>query len=271
MLLETVSTGSDHGPREVDVFGVRGVFDEAAGRRVTQRILDLAGQGRRAFVIDLAGADDVDSSALTPVLTACARLEPDGGRISVVMDSRLTVFGAPGREALYDVAVTREDGRADPPAVATRITTSRGLRYGADGSRGAKAETPRPASPNEGGFMATTATTRRKMVPAAKTRAETSSLEYVERALEDLEHARQQATREVRADIDDAAERLRHAVGDLGDRVQEQLSEFEHMLDRAGNDLRRELARRAIRAQRTPEALTELAREVRKRKAELAA
>jgi uncharacterized protein YicC (UPF0701 family) len=119
--------------------------------------------------------------------------------------------------------------------------------------------------------MATTATARSRKAPAPKTHAETSSLEYVERALEDLDHARQQATREVRADIDGAADRLRQAVGDLRDGVQEQLSAFEQTLDRAGDDMRRELARRAIRAQRTPEALTELAREVRKRKAELAA
>jgi hypothetical protein len=79
---------------------------------VAQRILDLTRYGRRAFVIDLAGADDVDPNARMPVFTVCAQLEPDGGRISVVMDSRLAVFAASGREALYDVAVTREDAVA---------------------------------------------------------------------------------------------------------------------------------------------------------------
>jgi len=112
MLLESVSTGNQDGAHEVDVFAVRGVFDEPAGRRVAQRIHDLARQGRHAFVIDLAGADDVDPSALAPVFSVCAELEPDGGRISVVMDSRLAVFGASGREALYDVAVTRQDAVA---------------------------------------------------------------------------------------------------------------------------------------------------------------
>jgi hypothetical protein len=112
MLLESVAAGNDDGAHDVDVFGVRGVFDEAAGTRVAQRIHDLARQGRHAFVIDLASADDVDPSALTPVFSVCAELEPDGGRISVVMDSRLAVFEASGREALYDVAVTRQDAVA---------------------------------------------------------------------------------------------------------------------------------------------------------------
>ena len=112
MLLESVSTGNDDGAREVDVFAVRGVFYEAAGSRVAQRIHDLARQGRHAFVIDLATADDVDPSALTPVFSECAELEADSGRISVVMDSRLAVFVASGREALYDIAVTRQDAVA---------------------------------------------------------------------------------------------------------------------------------------------------------------
>jgi hypothetical protein len=109
MVLESVT---DRGTREVDVLAVRGRFDEAAGTCVAERILDLAEQGRQAFVLDLAAADDVDSEALKPVFGACARLEPGGGRVSVVMDSRMAVFGAVGREALHDIAVTREDAVA---------------------------------------------------------------------------------------------------------------------------------------------------------------
>ena len=112
MVIESVCTGADHDAREVDVFNFRGAFDEPAARRVAERILDLAGRGRRAFVIDLEGADDVEPRALTRIFSTCAQLEPDGGRISVVMDARLTVFGVEGREALYDVAVTRDDAVA---------------------------------------------------------------------------------------------------------------------------------------------------------------
>jgi hypothetical protein len=124
----------------------------------------------------------------------------------------------------------------------------------------------------KGAEMATaTTTTARTAKSVAPKAPEPTTLEYVQYALEDLDKARLRATHEVRAGIDEATERLRGALDDLRGRADDQMVEFEHTLERAGEDMRRELARRAIRAQRSPEALTELGREVRRRRAELTA
>jgi uncharacterized protein YicC (UPF0701 family) len=87
-----------------------------------------------------------------------------------------------------------------------------------------------------------------------------SSVDYLADALDDLGKARDQGGKELRSTIDDAMERIRRAREDMGSR------DWQHMLDDAAEDARRELGRMAIRAQRTPQALTELSREVRKRR-----
>lgn len=107
---------------------------------------------------------------------------------------------------------------------------------------------------------------------AATKKAKTpSTLDYVHQALEDLDKARHRATEEVRENIDRAVERLRESVKDARSRASEQSDEFEEALAKADETARRELGRMAIRAQRTEAALSEMTREIRARKAELAA
>ena len=93
--------------------------------------------------------------------------------------------------------------------------------------------------------------------------AEPGTLDYLQRALEDLNRARGHAQRDAQSGIDDATERIRAAVEDVRKRVREEADELQTRLDHASDEARLELGRAVIRAQRTPEALTELTREIR--------
>ena len=64
-------------------------------------------------------------------------------------------------------------------------------------------------------------------------------------------------------------ERVREAAKELGSRGQDQVGEWQKSLDAAADDALRELGRMTIRAQRSPEALTELSAEIRKRRGQL--
>jgi hypothetical protein len=108
-------------------------------------------------------------------------------------------------------------------------------------------------------------TTATKQAPARKP-VEKSSVDYLQQALEDLALARGRAQHEVRAGIDAAAERIREAREQLRARAQEQADDLQARLDHASDDALREFGRAAIRAQRTPEALTEMQTEIRARK-----
>lgn len=99
--------------------------------------------------------------------------------------------------------------------------------------------------------------------------AEPGTLDYLQRALEDLNRAREHAQRDTRSGIDDATERIRAAVEDVRKRVSEEADELQTWLDHASDEARLELGRAVIRAQRTPEALSELAREIRRAKDDL--
>ena len=103
--------------------------------------------------------------------------------------------------------------------------------------------------------------------PAA--RKQPSSLDYVQQALKDLDKARGRATDEVRHTVDTAIERLRKASSEMRSRAGDEAADFEERLEHASEEVRRDLGRRAIAAQQTPEALTELAGAIRKRKTEL--
>ena len=106
----------------------------------------------------------------------------------------------------------------------------------------------------------------------ARTRAkvaEPGALDYLQRALEDLNSAREHVQKEARASIDDAIERIRAAVDDARRHLRDDAGDLQSRLDRASDEARLELGRVVIRAQRTPEALTELAREIRHAKAQL--
>jgi hypothetical protein len=102
--------------------------------------------------------------------------------------------------------------------------------------------------------------------PARAKAAEPGTLDFLQRALEDLVKAREHAQRDAQTGIDDATERIRAAVEDVRDRLREEADELQARLERASDEARLELARAVIRAQRTPDALTELAREIRRAK-----
>lgn len=104
-----------------------------------------------------------------------------------------------------------------------------------------------------------------KKVPAPKP-AEKSSLDYLQHALDDLAHAREQAQLEARGGIDAAVERIQKVRKDLGARARDEAEEMQIRLEHASDDALREFGHAAIRAQRTPEALTEMQTEIRARK-----
>jgi hypothetical protein len=62
--------------------------------------------------VDLSTAEAVDPSAMTPLVRICVDLESSGVRVSVVLDSALAIFAVDGRDAFFDVAVTRQDAVA---------------------------------------------------------------------------------------------------------------------------------------------------------------
>jgi ABC-type transporter Mla subunit MlaD len=106
------------------------------------------------------------------------------------------------------------------------------------------------------------------MTTAAK--KSTTAVDHLQHAVDELDSAREQATHDVRERIDAAIDRIRRAATDARDRAERERDEFGDTLERAGDDVRLELGRRAVRAQSSPEALKELGREVRHRQAELA-
>ena len=118
------------------------------------------------------------------------------------------------------------------------------------------------------------ATATKMQAKPAHTRArpkvtEPGTLDFLQRALEDLNRAREHAQQDAQSGIDDATERIRAAVEDVRRRVKEEADELQTRLDHATDEVRLELGRAVIRAQRTPEALSELAREIRRAKDDL--
>ena len=115
----------------------------------------------------------------------------------------------------------------------------------------------------------TTSTTTKKSNARAAAPSEQAPLDYLRDALEDLDKAREKAGEEVRAGIDSARERVRDAREELTDRGEGQVKDWREHLGDATDDALRELGRWAVRAQRSPEALDELAKEIGTRKAEV--
>ena len=115
-----------------------------------------------------------------------------------------------------------------------------------------------------------TAATKTQVKPAhTSARAkvtEPGTLDFLQRALEDLNMARERAQQDAQAGIDDATERIRAAVEDVRTRVREESEELQTRLEHTSDEVRLELGRAVVRAQRTPEALSELAREIRRAK-----
>jgi vacuolar-type H+-ATPase subunit I/STV1 len=90
--------------------------------------------------------------------------------------------------------------------------------------------------------------------------------EQVQKAIDDLRSAGEKATGDVRSNIDSAVARLRDVSGDATSRAQDQVSGWRDTLDKATEDVRRELAKLAVRAQSSLESLDEIAKELDERR-----
>lgn len=84
----------------------------------------------------------------------------------------------------------------------------------------------------------------------------------IQKAIDDLRSAGEKATGEVRSRIDDAVSRLRDASSDATSRAQDQVSNWRETLDKATEDVRKELAKLAVKAQGSLESLEEVSKEV---------
>ena len=93
--------------------------------------------------------------------------------------------------------------------------------------------------------------------------------DQVQKAIDDLRAAGEKATGDVRARIDDAVTRLRDVSGDASSKAQDQVSNWRDTLDNATQDVRKELAKLAVRAQSSNEALDEISKEIDDRRASL--
>jgi gas vesicle protein len=93
--------------------------------------------------------------------------------------------------------------------------------------------------------------------------------DQVQKAIDDLRSAGEKATGDVRSSIDSAVERLRDVSGSASSRAQDQVSNWRDTLDNATQDVRKELAKLAVRAQTSTEALDEIAAEIDERRKDL--
>jgi hypothetical protein len=90
--------------------------------------------------------------------------------------------------------------------------------------------------------------------------------DQVQKAIDDLRAAGDKATGDVRSGIDSAVARLKDVSGGASSRAQDQVSSWRDTLDKATEDVRKELGKLAVRAQGSVEALDELAKEIEERR-----
>jgi vacuolar-type H+-ATPase subunit I/STV1 len=90
--------------------------------------------------------------------------------------------------------------------------------------------------------------------------------DQVQKAIDDLRAAGEKATGDVRSGIDSAVARLRDVSGDATSRAQDQVASWRDTLDKATEDVRKELAKLAVRAQSSPASLDEIAKELEERR-----
>jgi polyhydroxyalkanoate synthesis regulator phasin len=90
--------------------------------------------------------------------------------------------------------------------------------------------------------------------------------DQVQKAIDDLRSAGEKATGEVRTRIDDAISQLRDVSGEASSRASDQVSSWRDTLDNATQDVRKELAKLAVKAQSSVEALDEIAKELDERR-----
>ncbi len=112
-------------------------------------------------------------------------------------------------------------------------------------------------------------------------KSQAGAADHLEDALEDLNKARETAQEELRTSIDSAISRAREALDDLRsdtedraeslrERVKNQAADWQHALEDATEDARRELGVRAVKAQRSKDALDVMADEIKHHKKEIA-
>jgi gas vesicle protein len=90
--------------------------------------------------------------------------------------------------------------------------------------------------------------------------------DQVQKAIDDLRAAGEKATGDVRSRIDSAVAQLRDVSGDATGKAQDQVSGWRDTLDKATEDVRKELAKLAVRAQTSLESLDEIAKELDERR-----
>jgi hypothetical protein len=90
--------------------------------------------------------------------------------------------------------------------------------------------------------------------------------DQVQKAIDDLRAAGEKATGDVRSNIDSAVSRLRDVTGGATGKAQDQISGWRDTLDKATDDVRKELGKLAVRAQSSLESLDEIAKEVEERR-----
>ena len=90
--------------------------------------------------------------------------------------------------------------------------------------------------------------------------------DQVQKAIDDLRAAGEKATGDVRTRIDDAVTRLRDVSEGASSKAQDQVSNWRDTLDKATEDVRKELAKLAVRAQSSVDALDEIAKELDQRR-----
>ena len=93
--------------------------------------------------------------------------------------------------------------------------------------------------------------------------------DQVQKAIDDLRAAGEKATGDVRSGIDSAVSRLRDVSSDPVGKAQDQVSSWRETLDKATEDVRKELAKLAVRAQGSVESLDEIAKELDERRKSL--
>ncbi|MGA8219994.1 MAG: hypothetical protein WB771_15635 [Solirubrobacterales bacterium] len=90
--------------------------------------------------------------------------------------------------------------------------------------------------------------------------------DQVQKAIDDLRSAGEKATGDVRSGIDSAVARLRDVSGGATGKAQDQISNWRETLDKATDDMRKELGKLAVRAQSSLESLDEIAAELEERR-----
>jgi polyhydroxyalkanoate synthesis regulator phasin len=90
--------------------------------------------------------------------------------------------------------------------------------------------------------------------------------DQVQKAIDDLRAAGEKATGDVRSRIDDAVKQLRDVSDSASSKASDQVSSWRETLDKATEDVRKELAKLAVKAQSSVEALDEIAKELDERR-----